>query len=322
MKRLILINLGHLALAPLLAAGLIFCASSAMAQAPVIVNGADGSGSAAFWYLNGLPSCCADSPGTPPDQAIYYTQWNVVALPQPGCTGTPEWSTDSPTLVSISPDPPSMTLATLTSLGPSYTTKQSTPIYNIHIYVTACGVESAPFPVYINTPFSMSIAPQGQDCLGSVCNCGVLGLTNYVGYAGTTNNSGYDILGNTLVQIDLHEFLEGSQWSPGNNYSNYFTFPSSGGWPVSLWASKTTWTDDYIMCAAPPASNLSPPLLPWGSGNTPIFTITQLWFIGTQTIGPSGSCIGKDLVTYYNDHAAASGLQTPGIPATICNVSY
>ncbi|MGA2273528.1 MAG: hypothetical protein ABSH00_08230 [Bryobacteraceae bacterium] len=84
--------------------------------------------------------------------------------------------------------------------------------------------------------------------------------------------------------------------------------------------TSTTWTDWFAQCAGPStAPSLKPPILPWGSGSTPDLTETQSFWIGTQSISRSGSCIGFDTVTFYTDHAAVSGQQTPGIPATICN---
>ncbi|MGA8580038.1 MAG: hypothetical protein WB579_15240 [Bryobacteraceae bacterium] len=324
MKRPTPTNFGHAAQPTLLAVGLILCVSSAMGQAPTIVNAADGSGSAAFWYLNGLPSCCEDSPGAPPNQAIYYTQWEVLANLQPGCTGTPTWSTDHGTLVSISPEL-GAPAAILTSLGPSYTTNQYTPVYNINIYVTACGVKSAGFPVFINTPYSFSSAVQGRFCnkTTGLCNCNAFPSTmGALGYAGSYYDSAYDLFGNVFVPIDLHEkWLNPVTFVAGNNWAQYMANNLvSYSWPASVWNSGTTWGDAIGACA--PAADfgaIDPEPLPWGNvGTAATFTENQEYWIGTTTLGNYGTCVLWGGMAWFSDHDGYDLQVVPGIPATLC----
>ncbi len=105
---------------------------NASAQAPVITNANDGSGSAAFWYLNGNPSVDG-----------YYVQ-QALNL-QPPNDGNPAptivWSTDQPLVVSISPAPNGLS-ALLTAEGSSDTTPKGVETYNIHITVTYDGTPS------------------------------------------------------------------------------------------------------------------------------------------------------------------------------------
>jgi len=310
MKRRTLTNFGRISLAPLLAAGAVLCVSRAMAQ-PVISNAANGSSSAAFWYLNGLPSCCSDSP----NGAIYYTQWQLNVYIPPGGSGTPVWSTDSPLLVSIAPAANGLS-AILTAQGPSNTIAQGQATYNIHIYVTENGVQSAPFPVYINTPFSFAITSSGQYCNSNGdCDCKAAGLNGYTGYITASYDQGYDILGNALVPIDFHETIENQQFvAPG--WKGKVGSPTASGWAATQWQPGNLWIDFYTLCGT---GVLNPPATSSGNGTTAGFTETQKFWIGTTTTNFTGSCIDRNATTFYTDHGASSNLQTPGIPASICN---
>ncbi|HLH41900.1 MAG TPA: hypothetical protein VKV74_02850 [Bryobacteraceae bacterium] len=117
----------------------------ALAQGVPVVTGPNGAAAVAFWYLGGItPGCCNDG-------AYYYTQ-SVLYL-QPNTTDpnpSVQWITDSPSKVQITPQGGNLVL--LTALG------HSSPGTNYDIHVTAVvdGVSSAPFPVYINTPWVQS----------------------------------------------------------------------------------------------------------------------------------------------------------------------
>jgi hypothetical protein len=295
-----------ISLALQLGTSLMFFAIIVMAQQPTIVNGADGSGQAAFWYLGGLPSCCADSAAA--GVGAYYTQAQLLASIQPGCSETPSWTTDSPQMVAIAPNPGGLS-AILTSSAPSYTTKQTTVQYNIHIYVTACGMQSPPFPVFINTPISFSDAAQGVLCNAYGCNCNAnpsnqaRGITQ--GYLGWDLNSGGDLVGNTLVKIDLHELL-GIYWDPGVNWGNYVTPPQPSGWPATTWYNTTAWADELGVCVTP-GTPMNPLIWSWGAyppGTTYVGVSIQSFLVGTTQINGQGACItGNNNVQWYTGYA-------------------
>lgn len=133
-------------------------------------------------------------------------------------------------------------------------------------------------------------------------------------------DQGYDILGNTLVPIDLHETLENQQFA-ATAWQGKVGAPTAQGWAANslswqpsgnLW----TWTDYLSICTN---GVLDPPVTSSGNGTTVGFTLTQKFWIGTTTTNFTGSCIDRNVTTFYTDHGASSNLQTPGIPSTICN---
>jgi len=138
-----------------------FSASIVTAATPTITYG--GTSSAAIWYLG---------PGQV-DENGYYVDGLLVAT-NPGDTNpSPSiyWSTNINSLLGIVPQSGDKS-AKITSKGPSYTTAQSPPpVYNITVTVTWDGVASAPFPVFINVPYSNTVVNAGQFCNSNGCDC-------------------------------------------------------------------------------------------------------------------------------------------------------
>lgn len=304
------------ALAGLLVALFLF-ANSAEAQQPQILNAADGSGQAAFWYLGGIVFCCSDSAAA--GVGAYYATWKVIVQPQPGCTDatTLSWSTNPSNILSINPSPGSWQ-ATLVAEGPSYASPQSGVTNNAGVTVSACGVRSPVFPVFVNTPLVFSEAAQGEYCNAYGCNCyawpSYVQAGNTNGYGGSYDDSATDILGNSIIRIDLHEEFSGWSWYPGTNWSTYMAPPVSGGWPATGWPSNTGWRD-YVGACFPGGDPLKPLVEPWttyGNGANLVLTGLQTFRAGTALVNGEGECLASNNnVSYYSGYAASNIGQTP-----------
>jgi hypothetical protein len=85
--------------------------------------------------------------------------------------------------------------------------------YDIHLTAVVDGISSDAFPVFIDTPFTMTTSSPGQFCVGGVCECALYPREGPVGYANYVNHSISDLLGLALVPIRLKESLEKQQWS-------------------------------------------------------------------------------------------------------------
>ena len=315
MRRLLVPHYG--ALAGLFGASFLLFANGAAAQQPHILNAADGSSSAAFWYLGGAPSCCSDSAAA--GVGMYYTIWKVIVQPQPGCTDATSlrWDTYPASILSINPWAGDW-YAYLVAMGPSYTSHQSSVIYNAQVSVTACGTRSPAFPVFVNTPLVYSEAAEGEYCNGFGCNC--YAWPSYVqagrtyGWGGSWDDSATDILGNSIIRIDLHEELATWNWYPGTNWSTYMAPPQSTGWPATLWDSNTDWRD-YIGACFPAQDVLNPLIEPWmtyGAGTNLIVTGTQTFRAGTAQVNGEGEClVSRNNMSYYSGYATDNIGQTP-----------
>lgn len=114
-----------------------------------------------------------------------------------------QWTTDSPTRLSISPSVDNRS-ATLTALGPSGFQAG----YDIHVTVTYDGTPSSPFPVLVNTPFTMTTSTDV-----AAYTCQQLGFpSNWVGYGNVVSHGIADLIGLTMAPIDVKESLEKQQW--------------------------------------------------------------------------------------------------------------
>jgi hypothetical protein len=143
---------------------------AACTTAAPTVYGPGNSTSATFWYLGGAPAVSG-----------YLTSTTLqMQAPASGCVNpTITWSTDSPSRLSIAPSADG-TSATLTSLGASAYQKG----FDIHVTVTYNGNTSAPFSVFINTPYTMTTSLPGEYYSQYGCGCSaLLAPPGAVGYA-------------------------------------------------------------------------------------------------------------------------------------------
>ena len=138
------------------------------------IYGPGDSTSVTFWYLGGAPSTTGYS-----TTAVLMLQPPTPPAPNP----TIKWSTDSPSRLAIAPATDG-TSVTLTSLGASAYQKG----FDMHVTVTYNGKTSSPFPVFIDTPYTMTTSQPGQYCNGNGCGCAALGYLGYFGYVNSVNH--------------------------------------------------------------------------------------------------------------------------------------
>jgi len=243
--------------------------------------------------------------------------WKVIVQPQPGCTDADSliWGTSPSNLLGILPSPGTWD-AMLFGLRPSYTSPQSSVIYNAQVTVTACGVTSPAFPVFVNTPLVFSEAAQGEYCNAYGCNCNAwpsyVQAGNTYGYGGFYNDSATDILGNSIIRIDLHEEFADWSWYPGTNWSRYMDPPPSGGWLATDWPSQTIWRD-YVGACFPGGDPLNPLVESWTTyGTSLVVTGVQTFRAGTAQVNGQGACLAyKNNMSYYSGYAADNIGVTP-----------
>ncbi len=214
-----------------------------------------------------------------------------------------QWSTDSPSRLNISPAPDGLS-ATLTATGASGFQAG----YDIHVTVTYDGTPSSPFPVFLNTPFTMV---HGGPYNFSTCTAAGYTEPGFVEAAGV---SVADLIGQTLLPIDVNETLE----NPRNfNGSDWFTPPPTAtAWtPAHGDWSGNTFTDAILVCGSgfhpnPQAYSLN--------GTTLESNITQKFWIGTSAHF-QGVCVQRDVISEYIDHATYVSLTTPIVNKPDCN---
>jgi len=285
-------------------------ASVAIAATPTITYG--GTSSAAIWYLG---------PGQV-DEDGYYVDALLVASNPGDSNPSPSiyWSTNFNSLLAIVPQNGDKS-AIITSKGPSYTTAQSPPpVYNVTVTVTWDGMASAPFPVFINVPYSMNVVNMGQYCTAAGCDCDAVpntyGLTGYI----TLNDvQMLDLFGWGNLPIPVNETLENQLFLGTGSWSvPPLNYPAAGYWTAAQWTSAGTssyFSDFFEVCIG--GTLPTPPPTSSGTGGTSVFTETQKYWVGT-TAPWTGVCTQADIVTLYTNHGAQSGAQTPGFPATVC----
>lgn len=158
---------------------------------------------AAFRYLGGVtPGCCDDLVNK------YWTEWTVYLT-----TNTQDqnpiiqWFTDDPTRLQI--------VATGTAGAQLFSLGHSAPgtNFDIHIWVTVDGVQSAQFPVFINAPWQQSQTdPSPFDSNGNMLTCaGNINAQFPNGWVGQTTNQITDLTGALLIPIDVRETFENDQ---------------------------------------------------------------------------------------------------------------
>ena len=272
------------------------------AQQPT-VYGPGNSSSVAFWYLgNGILSCCNGLTNR------YYAQSVLTMVPQNNGNPSPsiQWSTDSPSRLSISPSADKRS-AILTAQGASGYQAG----YDIHVTVTSDGISSSPFPVFINTPFTMSTSA------GVTYTCQQLGHpANYIGYGNVLRHSIADITGYTLTPIDVKESLEKQQFF-FQTYGNGVNPPAQSSWPWAIWSGYGI--DDLLKLCAPSQNALVPQPTSYNPlGGSKVFDETQKFWIGTLT-NFTGVCVQRSVINIYNNHGTLNPYTTPITNKADCN---
>ncbi len=222
------------------------------------ISGPSGANSVAFWYLGGAPSI----DGYSVQQQVTLTTNSSNLSP------TITWSTDSPARVSITSNSAG---ALLLSTGPSAFQAG----YDVHVTVTVDGVQSLPFPVFINTPFTMTTSDFGEYCNSNGCGCSADGHAGWAGYANLVEHFVTDLLGAKFGPITLNESLENQQWL--NATYAILTYPAATSWTANNWVtSRTAFQDEFSLCVLNPRQPLVPALGSYSpDGGTAVFNQTQ-----------------------------------------------
>jgi hypothetical protein len=214
------------------------------------------------------------------------------------------WSTDSPSKVQITPN--GTTGATLTALG------HSSPgtTYDINVRVTVDGIQSAAFPVYINTPWTQSHTGPSSP---ATCSA-IFGLGYPNGWVGRVTNTVTDLAGNQIVPIDARETFENDK----SLYTNEDWGPpsSEAKWPATDWVNNA-FLDTYALCwGGSPAP--TPPTVSWSTnGTTAINSDTQKYWLGSTTRF-SGECTQRQWITWYTDHIVLTSVATQISDQSLC----
>ena len=273
---------------------------------PPLVRGPNNSSSATFWYLGGAPAV----PGYATSTVL------TIQAPASGCVNpTIQWSIDSPSRLSLAPSPDGQT-ATVTALGSSAFQQG----YDIHVTVTYNGNPSSPFPIFINTPYTMTTSLPGEFCNGYGCGCSAFGRPTWFGYANSVTHGLADLNGSIMTPIILNESLE-KQQTINSTYGILAMQPIAGTWQANQWNTITqpnTFTDVFALCAAS-NDGLNPPLSSYNpNGTSAVFNQTQKFWIGSGSHF-NGVCVQRGVVTLYSDHGAISPYYTPITNKADCN---
>ena len=275
----------------------------------------NGATSAAIWYLG--PGIT----GTVPNGYLTFQTLQATYPADTNPNPTITWSTNQPSLVKLTAQ--SFTNKTsyyvAQATGPSFTTPQlPPPTYNVWVVVTWDGVKSAPFTMFINMPYANNSVNKGQYCSppGS-CDCNAAGFKpGQTGYVTLYDVYTLDLFSNDISQIGTNEVLFNQLWLGTGNWTAANGNPSQASWLPGDWNSQNTFPDFYWICTLDP-SYLTPPPTSYGSGGTAVFSETQNYYIGSTTNG-DGLCTQAAAVTLYTNHGAASNVQPPAYPATVC----
>ena len=267
------------------------------------INGPNGAVSAEMWYLGGAPSADGYS-----IQSQVYLSAPTPSSPTPHIS----WSTDSPSRVSITPSADG-TSAILTATGASAYQAG----FDIHITVTYNGVNSKPFPVFINTPYTMTTSPAQNYCQNGVCGCPLFGYSSDFGYISVVTHGVAGIDGTIMSPIRLNESLEHQQWLTGN-WASQGGYPTPSNWTAGQWNAGTNTFSDYLwICSdnatvTPPVSSYNP------NGTTMLLNETQKFWVGSASQF-NGSCVEKGIVSLYTDHGTLTSYETPIVNKSDCN---
>lgn len=305
-------------LSAIAAAFLIVSAAVPLSAQPKITL-SNGATSAAIWYLG------PGQTGTVPNgyftaqllQATYPADGN----PNPTIT----WSTNQPSLLELIPYlfVNRTSFYTAQATGPSYTTRQLPPgNYNISVVVTWDGVQSAPFPIFINMPYSNLAVNQGQWCSSpGICDCNASNFypgRGYTGYVTLYNVYTEDLFGNYLTQVGTNEVLFNQLYLGTGGWTDPpLGNPSQSTWPANRWNSNYTFGDYYSICTSNPGS-LFPPPTSYGCCGAEVFSETQNYYIGNSTTNGAGLCTQASAVELNTNNGVQSNVQPPAYPATIC----
>jgi hypothetical protein len=238
----------------------------------------------------------------------YWAQTTLTIVPPNDGNPTPsiQWYTDSPGRLSISPSGNGLS-AVLTALGPSVYQAG----YDIHVTVEYDGYPSNPFPVFIDTPYTMTTSAD----IGHF-TCQQLGApANWVGYANDVSHGIADLLGTTLIPINVKESLENQRWV--NATYNGGGFPAATPWTWDQWQGNA-FIDRFTMCASTPNPLNPPPTNYNPNGVSAVFNETQKFWVGT-VIDFAGVCVQRGVVTLYTDHGKLTPYYTPITNKADCN---
>lgn len=125
----------------------------------------------------------------------------------------------------------------------------------------------------------------------------------------------YDLAGNKLVPITLHETFENNQFlSPFSsvldpsdpNYSNWLSYPPSpSAWSTADWVTigvVTPYFTDHVFTIDSTGAMIPTPVS-FSTSPRAVNNISQKFFIGDGTANSfSGQCVQKGKITYFTDH--------------------
>ena len=176
-----------------------------------------------------------------------------------------------------------------------------------------------PFPVFINTPYTLSTSTPGEYFKNGLTGCPALNYPPpYYGYASAVTHSVSDLIGNTLTPIDTAESLENRHWL----YPSYSgaALPNPNPWPATgpnaAWTGNT-FVDVLWICIS--GTSPSPQITSYSpSGGTELFNETQKLWVGTTTPF-SGACVQRGVVKLYTNHGAITDYITPIVNRNDCN---
>jgi hypothetical protein len=254
--------------------GLMFCilVSNAFAQYTPTISGAN-----AFWFLGA--GVLYDGAGctTIPPGACYYAQSALTSNPN-GAPGSPTWT------VQTVPGGGSVSLSCYNCSNPvaTATAPSNGCVYDVTLYVSYGGYQSAPFNVVIATPTTTTL-------VAGYPTDSALGFSGYVSRTAwnltdSCGSSDAGLDGNEVFGTFVSDYA-GNNWGHPTATSEY--------WSTSLWyddIGASGWTTPL---AEPPQMPLT---------NVKVFHDTP-WrlFAGSQSFG-TGVVIRSDTQQFYQDH--------------------
>jgi hypothetical protein len=269
-------------------------------SSPPTLEAENGNVASIIWFFNNAPNF-TPNPAYPVTDTLLMTPPSGATNPKPMIT----WSTDSPTKLKITPSADN-TSATLTPLGPSGFSAG----FDVHVTVTYDGKASAPLPVLIKTPYTMTTSIAGTYCTGGHCGCAIFQNANPpdTGFIIKIDHGVADQDGNVMGPIAVNESLEKQTWL---NASYQVLGPlTQGSWSQNQWNGNNTFSDYLTLCSNNPA--LTPPPSAYNPNDTatPVFNLTQKFWVGT-TSQYQGTCVQRGKMTIYTDNGKISPYYTP-----------
>ncbi len=183
---------------------------------------ADSSSYAAIWFLG--PAAISNVTGYGGN--VYYTSITAYATAPPGDDNPHPvitYQTNQPSIISLTPNGASVLI---TAIGPSYTTKQSQPVYKVTVTVT-CGTAISP----LQSTYSSTFLFSNSVVLMKASIAHRRGLATATRASSRARPAWYitlldvyvkDLFSNTLVQVPANETLKDP------------LYLGTGGWTSSL----------------------------------------------------------------------------------------